>query len=59
MANYRKQHIGFVFSLRNIGLNSEAKFYVSENLTKANFKILSVTIRLKNKTKKKRIQMMT
>ena len=49
MANYRKQHNGFVFSLRNVGLPSEAKFYVNENLSQTNFKILREAIRLKKK----------
>ena len=48
MANYRK-HQNFVFSLRNVGLTSDAKFYVNENLTQTNFNILRGAIQLKKK----------
>ena len=47
MANYRKQHNGFVFRLKSIGLTSEEKFCINENLIQTNFKALSAAIRLK------------
>lgn len=49
LANFRKLNKGFSFTLRDIGLNSDNKFYVNENLTQFNFNILRAAIRLKKK----------
>lgn len=46
-ANYRKINKGFFFRLRHIGINSENKFFVNENLSSTNFKLLRAATRLK------------
>lgn len=47
LSNWRKNNPRFFFTLRDIGENSDNKFYVNENLTSTNFKILRAATRLK------------
>lgn len=47
LANFRKINKGFFFSLRDIGMNSDTKFFVNENLTAKNYNILRAALRLK------------
>lgn len=46
-ADFRRKNKGFFFCLRHIGINSDNKFFVNENLTSANFKLLCAANRLK------------
>ena len=47
LVNYRKLHKNFPFSLRNIGYNSDVKFYVNNSLMQNDFRILSAVIHIK------------
>lgn len=46
-SNFRKLNKDFFYCLRDIGYNSDNKFYVNENLTQQNFNILRAANRLK------------
>lgn len=49
LANFKKTNRDFYFCLRHIGINSDNKFYINENLTKENFQIFRAAVRLKKK----------
>lgn len=46
-ANYRKENKNFFFCLRDIGFDSDQKFFVNVNLTLSNFNILRAAVSLK------------
>lgn len=48
-ASFKKLNKGFFFCLRHIGINSDNKFYVNENLTATNFNILRAAVRMKKR----------
>ena len=47
MSLYKKANKNFSFCLRHIGLDSDSKFFINENLTQENYKILQASLRLK------------
>lgn len=47
LSDFRKRNKNFSFTLRDIGIDSASKFYVNENLTYTNYKILQSAVKLK------------
>lgn len=46
-SEFRKYNKSFNFILRDIGINSTSKFYINENLTQGNYRLLQTAIKLK------------
>ena len=49
LAGYKRLNKGFFFSLRHLDFNSDEKFFLNENLTQHNFRILRAALSLKRK----------
>ena len=47
VALFRKTNKNFSFCLRHIGMESDSKFFINENLTQESYKILQAALRLK------------
>lgn len=48
---HRKSQRDFCFRLNDIGFGSQAKFYVNENLTQSNYKILQAALKIKKQNR--------
>lgn len=51
LSAHRKSKTDFCFRLNDIGFESQTKFYVNENLTQPNYKILQAALKIKRQNK--------
>lgn len=51
LSEFRKGNNNFYYTLRDVGIDSTSKFYVNENLTHTNYKILQAAVKLKKQNR--------